>query len=74
MEIDRKKEDNISIYKELLNNLFKESFENKLKTLEKRGENQMLIISSTKTLIKNITSVTVKIHNQIKIKKRKKKK
>ena len=65
MEIDRKKEDNISIYKELLNNLFKESFENKLKTLEKRGENQMLIISSTKTLIKNITSVTVKIHNQI---------
>jgi len=65
MEIDRKKEDNISTYKELLNNLFKESFENKLKTLEKRGENQMLIISSTKTLIKNITSVTIKIHNQI---------
>ena len=58
-------------YKELLNNLFKESFENKLKALEKKSKNQFLIISSTKELTKNITSLTINIRNQI-LKKNKK--
>ena len=52
-------------YKELLNNLFKESFENKLKALEKKSKNQLLIISSTKELTKTITSLSINMRNQI---------
>ena len=58
-------------YKELLNNLFKETFDNKLKALEKKSKNQLLIISSTKELTKNITSLSINMRNQI-LKKNKK--
>ena len=58
-------------YKELLNNLFKETFDNKLKALEKKSKNQILIISSTKELTKNITSLSINMRNQI-LKKNKK--
>ena len=64
-EIESNKNDNFSKYKQLLDNLLKQSFENKLKNLEKSADEQLSIISSTNILIKNVTSVTVKMHNQI---------
>ena len=54
-----------SKYKELLNNILKVSFENKLKTLEKRTKNHLESINSTKELTNRITSLTIKIHNQL---------
>lgn len=59
-----------SKYKELLNNILKISFENKLKILEERTKTHLSIISSTKDLTKDITSLTVKLHNQITMKKK----
>lgn len=57
--------ENFSQYKELLKNLFKESFEDKLKNLEKKSKNHLLVISSTKEITKNITSMSINIRNQI---------
>ena len=56
---------NFSKYKELLNNILKESFENKLKILEKRTKNHLEAISSTRELTNNITYLTIKIQNQL---------
>lgn len=57
-----------SKYKELLNKILKETFENKLKFLEKRTKNHLDTISSTKELTNNITSLTIKIKNKLLLK------
>ena len=63
--------ENFSKYKELLNNLFKESFENKLKALETKSKSHLLIISTTKELANNIMTLSINMRNQI-LKKNKK--
>ena len=73
--MERIKNKNIfSKYKELLNNLFKESFGNKLNNLEKRTENHLSCISSTIELTKNITDLAIQIQNQIQLKNKEDKK
>jgi len=57
--------DKFSEYKLMLNSLLKNTFENRLQFLEKRSENHLSSISSTKEQTKNITSLAVKLHNQI---------
>ena len=52
-------------YSELLNNILKKTFDDKLKLLEKRSYNHLSIISSTKKLTNNITSLSIKLKNQI---------
>lgn len=69
-----KKKNIFSKYKELLNNLFKESFGNKLNNLEKRTENHLSLISSTIELTKNITDLAIQIQNQIQLKNKEDKK
>lgn len=60
--------------KEILNNLLKKSFDNKLNILEKNTKNQMTLISNTRAITYNITSLAVKLHNQIKSKMKEEKK
>ena len=57
--------DKFSEYKLMLNSLLKNTFESKLQFLEKRSEGHLSSISSTKEQTKNITSLAVKLHNQI---------
>ena len=57
--------DKFSEYKLMLNSLLKNTFENKLQFLEKRSQSHLSSISSTKEQTKNITSLAVKLHNQI---------
>ena len=57
--------DKFSEYKLMLNSLLKNTFESKLQFLEKRSESHLSSISSTKEQTKNITSLAVKLHNQI---------
>ncbi len=54
-----------SKYKELLNNILKESLDNKLKYLEKRSQNHLIIISSTKEITNSLTSIATKMNSQI---------
>ena len=63
--METSKINDFSKYKELLNNILKESFENKLKNLEKRTKNHLETISSTRELTNKVTSLTIKIHNQL---------
>ena len=57
--------DKFAQYRLMLNSLLKNTFENKLQFLEKRSESHLSSISSTKEQTKNITSLVVKINNQI---------
>ena len=50
-------------YSELLNNILKKTFDDKLKLLEKRSYNHLSIISSTKKLTNNIIINKIKKSN-----------
>ena len=76
MEITNEKNIIFNKYKDILANLFKQTFNNKLKYLEKRTENHLSLISSTKDNTNKITSLVSNMNKQIaaKIKKEKEKK
>jgi len=68
MEIDK-----FSKYKVLLDSLLKNSLDDKLKLLEKRGKEHISIMSSSKEAINNIAVLTVKIQEQLLLKLKEKK-
>ena len=74
MEITNKKNVNFSKYKDLLNELFKKSFDNKLNFLEKRTTKHLSIISTTKRETNNIRSLVSNMNVQIALQIKKKKK
>lgn len=74
MEITNKKNFNFSKYKDLLNELFKKSFDNKLNFLEKRTTKHLSLISTTKEETNNIISLATKMNVQIALQIKKKKK
>ena len=63
--MSKKKIEDFSNIKELLSNILKETFEGKLKYLEKRSQNHLSIISSTKAITNNITSMAIKMNSHI---------
>jgi len=69
MEIDK-----FSKYKALLDSLLKNSLDDKLKLLEKRGKEHEFIISSSKEITNNIAVLTLKIQEQLLLKLKEKKK
>ena len=69
MEIDK-----FSKYKALLDSLLKNSLDDKLKLLEKRGKEHESIISSSKEITNNIAVLTLKIQEQLLLKLKEKKK
>jgi len=69
MEIDK-----FSKYKALLDSLLKNSLDDKLKLLEKRGKEHESIISTSKEITNNIAVLTLKIQEQLLLKLKEKKK
>ena len=63
--MSKKKTEDFSDIKELLRNILKETFDGKLKYLEKRSQNHLSIISSTKSITNNITSIAIKMNSHI---------
>ena len=69
MEIDK-----FSKYKAILDSLLKNSLDNKLKILEKRGKDHESTISTTKEITNNIALLTLKIQEQLLLNLKEKKK
>lgn len=63
--MSKKKIEDFSNIKELLRNILKETFDGKLKYLEKRSQNHLSLISSTKSITNNITSIAIKMNSHI---------
>ena len=58
-------ENNISKHKDLLQKLLKEKLQSKLSILETSTSSHMSILSSSSTLIKSLTALTIKMNKQV---------